>query len=91
MTNKNNTGDYYSLIHKHFIEYLAITFFLANDEGPPQKPDLLEFIHDNSRDAEFIDFLIENIHDLTFNESSADDFKTAIQMHLQNNKKGEPD
>jgi hypothetical protein len=83
MNKQNANSDFYEHLYESFIDYLAIDFFLSKNEEPSQEPDLLKFIHTNSRDCEFIEYLILNIHRLVFVENSSDEMKTAVSMHLQ--------
>ncbi len=79
---KNTNGDFYELNFKIFKEFLALSFFLDKDELPPPDSDLIEFIHNASRDSEFIEYLILGIHRLVYVENFPDELKTAISMHL---------
>ena len=80
-------ADFYEHIYKEFIDFLAVSFFLHKDEEPPENPDLLKYIHTTSRDCEFIDYLILNIHRLVFVENFSDKIKTAIKHLFTKHKK----
>jgi hypothetical protein len=86
MSRINVSEEFYKYVYKGFIDYLATTFFLDKEEGPPQEGDLLKHIHDTSRDCEFIDFLILKIHQLTYVENYGNEMRTAIFTHLENTK-----
>ena len=82
MNKDNYGGDYYRHIFKNFVDYLVVTFFLEQDEEPPEESDLFEYILTEGREREFIDFLVLNVHRLVFEENYQDEMKTTFSLHL---------